>query len=131
DAIRADVLDRTRAYGPGDQRQVLETRQTLRERPVHEGVPVLAGCGFDEYASAVLVDNPLAPQRNLQNRALEVARQQQVAAAAQHQDTRLARQGGQRLVELGGLVEHDQPARTRLDTEAVQRLQRGGFLDQQ
>jgi hypothetical protein len=46
--VGADVLHRRRAHGAGDQRQVLQPRPALVQRPGDDVVPVLAGTGLDD-----------------------------------------------------------------------------------
>src|SRR6202012_69003 len=55
--IRTDILDWRGADRARNQRKVFKSRQTLRQGPRHEVVPLLAGAGFDEGGVSVLADH--------------------------------------------------------------------------
>jgi hypothetical protein len=65
--VGADVLDRRGADRAGDQRQVFQPRPALRQRPLHEVVPVLAGTGAHVPAHRVLGDQRPAGNRHVQH----------------------------------------------------------------
>ena len=54
DAVGTDVLDRRRAHGARDQRQVLQSGQAQRQRVLHETMPAVPGPGADHHAVAVV-----------------------------------------------------------------------------
>jgi hypothetical protein len=81
--VGADVLDRRGADGAGDQRQVFQAGPALRQRPLHEVVPVLAGAGAHVPGVGVLADQRAAGNGHVQHQAVEVAGEHQVAAAAE------------------------------------------------
>jgi hypothetical protein len=51
ESVRADVLDHGRAGAARDHREVLESGQPLAQRPLHGGVPGLAGLHPNEGAA--------------------------------------------------------------------------------
>ena len=54
DAISTDVLHRCRADGAGNQAQVFQTGQPLRQRVLHERMPGLASLGFKHDFAAIV-----------------------------------------------------------------------------
>ena len=122
-AVGADVLDGRGTDRAGNQRQVFQTRPTLRQRPQHEVVPVLAGAGFDIPGIGILAQQAFAGNRHVQNQAVDIAGQDQVAAAAENE----ARLSGQRRIGQLGRVGHAQVACSAAGQgEGVERAQVDG-----
>ena len=119
--VGADVLDRRRAHRARDQRQVLQPRPALGQRPAHEVVPVLAGAGLDDPGLGLGAQQASAGQVDLEHDAGEVAGEHHVAAAAEHQ-ARRARPVG--LIDqracLVGVAHMHQPRRARPQAEGVE-----------
>lgn len=106
--------------------QVLQAERALRKRPQHQLVPDHAGLGAHPHAGLVVVEQVDAPRVEAQRHALQIARQQQVAAGADGQQ-RLAldRRQGQRLGQRGQVGHLQQIARLRGDAEGVAGAERG------
>ena len=98
-AIRTNILDRRGAYSTGNQRQVFQSAHALRQRPLHEVVPVFAGRGRDEYRFEIRLRQAHAARGHVQHGAGKVACKHDVAAAAQYQ----ARHGGEKGILQRGL----------------------------
>ena len=90
DAVGADVLHRRGADGARDQRQVLQPGPALGEREVDEVVPVLAGARLDDPGVGALLDQAHAAHLDLEDDLRHVARQDDVAAAAEDELRRAA-----------------------------------------
>ena len=123
-AIGADVLDRRGAATARNERQVLEPGTPHRQKPLDGRVPVLAGADLQVPGVARFAKLPQSRDLHLDRQAVEVAGQQQVAAAAEHQPRQPGEPwiGGQR-GEILGAAHPAEPARPRLDAEAVQSAQ--------
>ena len=87
--VGADVLDRRGADRAGNQRQVFQPRPALRQRPLHEVMPVLAGAGLDVPGVGVFAEQAPAGDGHVQHQAVEIAGQHQIAAAAEDEARRL------------------------------------------
>ena len=94
DAVGADVLDRRRAHEPGDEREVLETGEPARQRPVHQRVPADAGLGAHHGGGAVVREDAHVRERRPQHQAGKVRREQHVAALAEHHEPGRGRRAG-------------------------------------
>ena len=81
--ISPNILDRCRADGTGDQREVFQPRPTLGQRPLHKIMPILASPGFDVPRFVVFHEQALAGNRHVENQAVEIAVEDQIAAAAE------------------------------------------------
>ena len=88
DPVSADVLHRCGADRTGNQRQVLESRPALVQRPGDEFVPVLAGAGANVPGVFILSDQLAATDRHVQHQAVVVAGEQQITAAAENEAAR-------------------------------------------
>jgi uncharacterized protein YajQ (UPF0234 family) len=114
DAVGADVLHRRGAHRTGNERHVLQARQALGQRPGDEVVPVLAGAGLDDPGIGALFDQAPAHHLDLQHHLRHVAREHDVAAAAEDE----FRCGAQ-----FGVVDH--AAHVGVARDAHQRLRHG------
>ena len=82
---------------PGISARFSSPGQPLRQRPGHELVPVLAGAGLDDPGVGALLDAGACRHLDLQHDLRHVAREDHVAAAAQHELGRERRaRGGRR-----------------------------------
>ena len=90
DAVGADVLHRRGADRAGNQRQVLQPGQPCASVQVDEVVPVLAGAGLDDPGVGALLDDAHAAHLDLEHDLRHVARQDDVAAAAEDELRRAA-----------------------------------------
>ena len=125
DAVCADVLHRRRADRARDRDEVFQAGESLRDGPVHEVVPVLAG--FDAHARAlgVAFEDRDAARRDREHDAGPVAREQHVAAFAEHEhgpvlERSEAEQLGQRLAP----AHVDEQRSARRDVERVAAFER-------
>ena len=123
-AIRANILDRGRAHRARDQRQVFQPAHALRQGPLHEVVPVFTGGGGDEDGLEIGLRQAHAARGHVQHGAGKVARQDDVAAAAQYQ-ARHGGQGGilQRGLQLGLRRDAYVGGRIGRDAEGIQALE--------
>jgi hypothetical protein len=124
DAVGADVLDRRGADGAGNQREVLQSTQPASQRPQHQRMPLDAGIRPHDRARAVVLDdaNLLSAQR--QHRSRRVAREQQVAAAAEHEDRTVAQHRvAEQFRQRGGVGDFDEHRRGGAHAEGIARIQ--------
>ena len=84
-AIGADVLNRCGADTARYQRQILQPAPALRQRPLHEAVPGLAGSGAHIDRIRICADDIDAFDHHMQDQAGKIAGQHDIAAAAQYQ----------------------------------------------
>ena len=128
--VGADVLDRRRADGAGYQRQVFQPWPALRQGPLHEVVPRLACPGAYVPGIGVFPSQFTAGNRHVRHKAVDVARQYQVATAAEDEEAPIAGR-----VEVGQglkLLNAGDPRvkrRVRRQRERVARRQVGLALD--
>lgn len=84
-AVGADILDRRGTHRTGDQRQVFQPRPATGQRPLHEVMPVFPGPGFDVPGVGILVEQALAGDGHVEDQAIEIAVEHQIAAAAENE----------------------------------------------
>ena len=105
--VSADVLHRRGADRAGNQGKILQSRPASRQRPLHEIVPALARARGDVYGLGVFARSRLAGDRHVQDEAVDVAGQHQIAAAAQHEALLAGNPGGGQLRGFGNpLIAH-------------------------
>ena len=85
--ISADILDRSGAHRAGNQAKIFQPRPALLQSPLHEIMPVLARAGFDVEGRAIFLEQLLAGDRDVQNKAVKIACQHQIAAATKDETT--------------------------------------------
>ena len=78
-------MNRRRAHRAGNQREIFEAGQALRQGPRNEFVPVLTRTGFYKNGVMIFANHAAPAQFDEQRDTLEIARQHDVAAAAEHQ----------------------------------------------
>ena len=123
-AVGTDVLHRRGAHATGDQRQVLQPRQALLQRPGDELVPVLAGAGLDDDRIVPAHEHAAPGDLDLEHQRAQVTRQHDVAAAAQHEPGQTGQIGvGQQALHVLGCVHAHEPLGQRGQAEAVVRPQ--------
>ena len=129
DAISADVLHRRGPHRPGNQGQVFQAGPALRQRPCHKLVPVLARCGLHHPGFVVLRDQLLAHQFDFQHQGFHVARDDDVAAAAQQKMRLVALGAGEEGLHIGDAGQAQQTLGAGGDAKAVVGLQRDVALN--
>ena len=82
--VGADVLDRCGARIAWDQAQIFQSDKTLRQRPLHQVMPVFARGDGDLNRARLLAKDAPSPGFEMHQQAGEVMGQQDVAASAQH-----------------------------------------------
>ena len=82
--VSADVLHGRRAHAAGDKGQVFQTGVALLQGPGYQVVPGFACGGLHDPVCAVFIHQRHAPGFHLEHQGLHIARQHDVAAAAQH-----------------------------------------------
>ena len=75
---------------PGISDRFSSPGHPLRQRPLHEVVPVLAGTGAHVPSVGVLGDQRAAGNRHVQHETVEVAGKHEVAAAAENEEAHVA-----------------------------------------
>ena len=130
--ISANVLHRRRAHRTGNQTEILQPLQALLQGPLHKGMPGLPRFGFHQHRITLARHNPQTATGHAQHQRLNITRQQQVAATANHQQRQLQALGRlERLAHLGIVMGVGQVTRTRRHAEGIERLQRNiGFYIQ-
>ncbi|MNT22204.1 hypothetical protein D3C72_1575800 [compost metagenome] len=95
DAVGTDVLHGRGADGAGNQAEVFQAAQPLLQTPEHQGMPGLSRLGFQQHIDPVIAEDADAAAGHAQHQCIDVAGQQQVAAAAygQQRQTTLDCQG--------------------------------------
>ena len=122
-AIGADVLHWRCAHRSGNQRHVFQTWVTLAQRPSHAVVPSLSSPSLDDPGFGGFLDQTKTLDLHLEHGGLDIARQHDVAAAAQHKKWSLAQRWiATRLQQIRHLANANQIQRTGCDTEGVPRL---------
>ena len=128
-AIGADVLHRCRADGAGNQAEVFQARQPLRQGVLHERMPRLAGLGFDHDLAAVIAQDANPAGGHAQHQRLDIGGQQQVAAAADHQQRHLVfRRIGQGFTHVGIAMGLGKQPGLNIHAKGVERLERNPGL---
>ena len=106
---------------PGISARFSSPGPALRQRPGDEVVPVLAGAGLDDPGVGALLDQAQAAQLDLEHQRRHVAREHDVAAAAEDE---LRRAAEFRVVDhaahVGIAVDAHQRVRQRRQAEAVE-----------
>jgi len=107
-----------------NQGEVLEARPTLRKSPRDELVPALTRARFDDPGVCVLCHEAHAAHLDLQHELRHVARENDVAAAAQHELRRAPELGVvDDLAHIGIRRHAHQRARHRRQPEGVVRFE--------
>ena len=124
-AIGADVLHRCRADGAGNQAEVFQPRQPLRQGVLHERMPRLAGLGFDHDLAAVIAQDANPARGHAQHQRLDIGRQQQIAATANHQQRHVMfHRIGQGFTHVGIAMGLGKQPGLNVDAKAVERFER-------
>ena len=83
-AIGADVLHRRAAHGAGDEGQILQAKVAILKRPRDQTVPVFPCARFHNEGFGGFFDQAAAHQLDFKHQRLDVTRQNNIAAPAQH-----------------------------------------------
>ena len=124
DAIGADVLDGRGADGTGDQGEVLESRESVSQRPQHQRMPLDAGIGADDRTPAIVLDEADVLATERQHRRCRITGEQQVAAAAKHEHRAIAQHRvAEQFRQRRGVRHFDQHRRARGNAKGVACIQ--------
>ena len=125
DTIGADVLHRRGADGAGNQAEVFQPGKTLGQRVLHERMPRFARFRLDHHATAIVAEHADAARGHAQYQRRNIRREQQVAAAADHQQRHVMGRGiGQRFADIVITVGFGKQLRAHIDAKRIEGLQR-------
>ena len=128
-AVSADVLDRRGAAIARNERQILQPGTPHRQKPIDGRVPDLASADLQVPGVSRFAELPQPRDLHLDHQAVEVAGQQQVAAATEHQPRQPGEPGiGAQCGKIVGAAHATEPACPRFDAESVQFSQREKFV---
>ena len=132
DPIGADVLHRRCSHRARDQAEVLQPRQTLSQRPLDERMPGFPCFCFNHHVLAVITQLTDTTGCHAQHQRPDIGGQQQIAAAADHQQRHLMlARIGQRLTHIGIAFGLGEQLCANVHAKAVERLERNLRLHEQ
>lgn len=121
-AVSADVLHRRGADGAGDEREVLQPGQVVRERPFNELMPALAAAGFNKGVAGVFAHDAPPWDVCFEDELGDVAGEHDVAAAAEHKFGQIRKMGIVKdAAQLGDAGDADELLGFGVDAKGVER----------